>query len=195
VCAACATRQAYAEATSWSATALCRGWDALRGLATGESDSLASFAGALTCDLYPLGDVRDITVQPGIKAKSDDLIFGLSVLGLALTAANFVAPQQAVPMRNGEAAPKTATRFAKVSSGGSANIRRITTSIVDLSAFKQAARKFDITRSGPASPTPPVSAPPAGFPVDEPPFEGHRRTRERGLSGRCRLSRLCTPAV
>ncbi len=140
-----ATQQAYAEATNWSATTLRGGWDALRGLVTGESDSLASFAGALAGDLHPLGDIRDITVQLGIKDKPDDLILGLSVFGLALTAASFVAPQQAVPMRSGKAALKTATRFAKVSSGVGADIRRLTTRTVDLPAFKQAARNLDIT--------------------------------------------------
>lgn len=140
-----ATRAAYGEATNWSNTALREGWDAFRGLVTGESDSLASFAGALAGDLTPYGDVRDITVQLGVKDQPDDLILGLSVFGLSLTALSFIAPQQATPIRTGKAALKTASRFAKASAGVSADIRRITNSTVDLPAFKQAARNLDIT--------------------------------------------------
>ncbi len=43
------------------------------------------------------------------------------------------------------------------------------------------------SRSGLASLTLPVTAPPAGLPVDERPFEEHRRTQERRLSGQCRV--------
>ena len=40
---------------------------------------------------------------------------------------------------------KPASRFAKASAGVSADIRRITTSTVDLPAFKQAARNLDVS--------------------------------------------------
>ena len=44
------------------------------------------------------------------------------------------------------------------------------------------------SRSGRASLTLPVTAPPAGLPVDAGPFEERRRTQEWRLSGRCRLN-------
>lgn len=140
-----ATQAAYAEATSWSATLLRGSWDAARGAVTGQSDSLAGFAGALAVDLTPVGDLRDIAYQLGVNQTPDELILGLSVFGLALTAMSYVAPQEAIPIRSGKAALKTAARFSKVSAGVGADVRRITATTVDLPAFKQAARKFDLT--------------------------------------------------
>lgn len=139
------TQEAYAEATSWSATALRGSWDAMRGAITGQSDSLASFAGALAVDLTPAGDVRDIAYQLGVSQEPDELILGLSIFGLGLTAMAFIVPQQAVPVRSGKAALKTAVRFSKVSAGVGADIRRITTDTVDVPGFTRAARQLDFT--------------------------------------------------
>lgn len=140
-----ATQSAYQQATSWSSTILRGSWDAARGAVTGQSDSLAGFAGALAVDLTPIGDVRDIAYQLGVTQRPDELILGLSVFGVALTAMAFLAPHQAIPVRSGKAALKTAARFSRVSTGVGADIRRITETTVDLPGFTQAARKFDIT--------------------------------------------------
>lgn len=144
------TRQAFAEATTWQASLLRGSQEALRGGLTGQSRSLESLAGALAIDLTPVGDVRDIVDQLGFRDQPDDLILGLSVFGLGLTAATFLAPQQAVPARFAKAAFKTALRHARLSPGVAADIRRIGTSVVDLPALRQAARRWDLS-SGQAS--------------------------------------------
>ena len=48
------------------------------------------------------------------------------------------------------------------------------------------SRRADLRR-GLAAPTPTVAAAFGGSSVDAQPFEEHRRTRERRLSGRCRI--------
>lgn len=140
-----ATQQAYDAATNWSATLMRGSWDAMRGAVTGRSDSIAGLAGALAVDLTPAGDIRDIAVQLGFTDQPDELILGLSVFGLALTALAYIVPQEAVPVRTGKAALKSASRFARVSTGVGADIRRITTEAVDLPAFRRAVRNGEIT--------------------------------------------------
>lgn len=140
-----ATQQAYDAATTWSTTLMRGSWDALRGAVTGQSDSVAGLAGALAVDLTPVGDLRDIAIQLGVNDKPDELILGLSVFGLALTALAYIAPQEAVPVRTGKAALKSASRFARVSTGVGSDIRRIATEAVDLPSFRRAVRNGEVT--------------------------------------------------
>ncbi|WP_027134432.1 hypothetical protein [Geminicoccus roseus] len=139
------TMLSFAEATSWRATILRQSVEVMRGGATGQSDSLGSLAGALAVDLTPAGDLRDIAYQLGVPDEPDRFVLGLSVFGLSLTALAFVVPQQAIPARFGKAFLKTAGRFAKVSPGVGADIRRIGTTLVDLPAAGRAARSMDLT--------------------------------------------------
>jgi len=139
-----ATREALAEATGWQATLLRGSWDALHGGVTGQGESLSGLAGALAVDLTPAGDLRDIVYQLGMAEQPDELVLGLSVAGLGLTAAAFVAPAQALPARFGKAVLKTATRFGRVSAGVGADIRRLVARLVDLPAAKRAAAELDL---------------------------------------------------
>lgn len=60
----------------------------LAGAVTGEATDTAGFIGALTLDLFVLGDIRDLLVQ-GYKefdtGQGDEVIMGLSTAGLLLT--------------------------------------------------------------------------------------------------------------
>jgi hypothetical protein len=60
----------------------------LAGAVTGEAKDTAGFIGALTLDLFVIGDIRDLLVQ-GYKefdsGQGDEVIMGLSTAGLLLT--------------------------------------------------------------------------------------------------------------
>jgi gamma-glutamyltranspeptidase/glutathione hydrolase len=139
-----ATREALAEATSWQATLLRSSWDALRGGVTGRGESLSGLAGALAVDLTPAGDLRDIAYELGVAERPDELVLGLSVVGLGLTAAAFLAPAQALPARFGKAMLKTTARFARVSAGVGADIRRLAARLIDLPAARRATAELDL---------------------------------------------------
>jgi hypothetical protein len=118
------TVKAYGEATDWGSSLRRGSWAVLEGAFTGESASLAGLAGALTLDLTPAGDLRDVAVQLGRMASekpADEVVLGLSLFGMALTAATFVAPAQTVPMTTGKAVLKGARharRSAALQAGG-----------------------------------------------------------------------------
>lgn len=60
------------------------------GAVTGEGDSIEALAGAITADLFIVGDIRDLTIQGGrlvLDGKADPVIAGLSAAGLVLTVA------------------------------------------------------------------------------------------------------------
>lgn len=140
-----ATETAFAAATGWPTTIARGSWEALQGAVTGESRSLSGFVGALAGDLTPYGDLRDIAWQLAVEDEPDELILGLSVLGLAVTATGFVLPAQALPLQAGKAALKTSIRFAKAGTGVVADLRRLTRTTVDLPAFEAAARNLEMT--------------------------------------------------
>jgi hypothetical protein len=142
------TVKAYGEATDWGSSLRRGSWAVLEGAFTGESASLAGLAGALTLDLTPAGDLRDVAVQLGRMASekpADEVVLGLSLFGMALTAATFVAPAQTVPMTTGKAVLKGALRFSKVSAGVAGDLRRLVGSLVDLPGLKQAVRRGEVT--------------------------------------------------
>lgn len=61
-----------------------------KGCVTGSDLSGAGIAGAIACDLTVAGDLRDITIEGGKLVGGDDydeIVLGLSVVGVGLTAA------------------------------------------------------------------------------------------------------------
>jgi hypothetical protein len=77
---------ARAEQSSW----LRRVKEAGRGVMTGRGDSLESLIGALTTDLFVVGDVRDLVIEGSrlvIDGETDELVVLLSVAGIVTTLA------------------------------------------------------------------------------------------------------------
>jgi hypothetical protein len=77
-------RRIEAERASWARRAA----DAGRGALTGRGDSLEALAGAVTADLFVVGDLRDLAIQGArltLDGEADPVITALSALGLATT--------------------------------------------------------------------------------------------------------------
>ncbi len=65
-----------------------RGKELLRGALVGEGDSLEALIGAITADMFVVGDVRDLVIQGGrlaVDGDSDELILALSAVGVLTT--------------------------------------------------------------------------------------------------------------
>jgi hypothetical protein len=70
------------------ASVLRRGKELLRGALIGEGDSLEALIGAITADMFVVGDVRDLLIQGGrlaVDGDSDELILALSAVGVLTT--------------------------------------------------------------------------------------------------------------
>jgi hypothetical protein len=112
-----------------------------RGLIIGEPDDLVGLAGTALGDLFVFGDVRD-AVREGSRLvagqPSDQLILGLSCVGLAITAGTYATFGAAAPARAGLSVVKAARRTGRLSSHMADWIGRSLREIVDWNSLRRA---------------------------------------------------------
>jgi hypothetical protein len=113
-----------------------------RGLITGEPDDLASMAGTAVGDLFVFGDIRDAT-REGYRlasgAEADELILGLSCVGIAITAGTYASLGAGAPARVGLSVVKAARRTGRMTASMAEWLGRTTRSVVDWDAVRHAA--------------------------------------------------------
>jgi hypothetical protein len=112
-----------------------------RGLLTGEPDNMVSLAGTTLGDLFVFGDIRDATREGTRYAtgeKVDELVLGLSLVGIAVTAGTYVSFGAAAPARVGLSVVKAARHTAKLSGRMAEWIGRSLREVIDWSALKRA---------------------------------------------------------
>jgi hypothetical protein len=119
-----------------------------RGLITGEPEDLSGLAGTALGDLFVLGDIRD-AVREGTRFASgqpvDEMILGLSCVGLAITAGTYATVGVAAPARIGLTLVKAARKTGRIGSHMASWINRSVREVVDWSALQRAARGVSIT--------------------------------------------------
>ena len=112
-----------------------------RGLITGEPENVVGLAGTALGDLFVYGDIRD-AVREGTRYISgqptDELVLGLSVVGLAITAGTYASIGVTTPARVGLSAVKAARRTGRISAGMADWVGRSLREIIDWSALKRA---------------------------------------------------------
>lgn len=112
-----------------------------RGLLTGEPDNMVSLAGTALGDLFVFGDIRDATREGSRYVsgeKVDELVLGLSLVGIAVTAGTYVSFGAAAPARVGLSVVKAARRTAKLSGRMADWIGRTLREVIDTPALKRA---------------------------------------------------------
>jgi hypothetical protein len=111
------------------------------GLITGEPKDMAGLAGTALGDLFVFGDIRD-AVREGSRYVSgqnyDQLILGLSVVGIAITAGTYATIGAATPVRLGLTAVKAAGKTGRLSVRLANWIGRSLRDVIDWSALKRA---------------------------------------------------------
>ena len=111
------------------------------GLITGEPKDMAGLAGTALGDLFVFGDIRD-AVREGSRYASgesyDQLILGLSVVGIAITAGTYATVGAATPARIGLSAVKAARKTGRIGGQLADWIGRSLREIVDWSALRRA---------------------------------------------------------
>ena len=111
------------------------------GLITGEPKDMAGLAGTALGDLFVFGDIRDAAREGSRYARGenyDQLILGLSAVGIAITAGTYATVGAATPARLGLTAVKAARKAGRLSTRLADWIGRSVRDVVDWSALKRA---------------------------------------------------------
>lgn len=111
------------------------------GLITGEPKDMAGLAGTALGDLFVFGDIRD-AVREGSRLVSgqdyDQLILGLSAVGIAITAGTYATVGATTPARLGLTAVKAARKAGRLSAQMAEYVGRALRDVVDWSALSRA---------------------------------------------------------
>lgn len=112
------------------------------GFVTGEPSDLAGLAGAATSDLMVWGDIRDAG-REGLKLargeEADELILGLSAVGIAVTAGTYATVGASLPVRIGISLVKVAKRTGRLSAALARSLTRAVRESVDFAALRRLA--------------------------------------------------------
>jgi hypothetical protein len=89
----------------------------VRGLITGEPDDAMGFAGMAVGDLFVFGDIRD-ALREGSRylrgKEADELVLGLSCVGMAITAGTYATLGAGAPVRVGLSAVKAVRKSGRL---------------------------------------------------------------------------------
>jgi hypothetical protein len=119
-----------------------------RGLVTGEPDDAVSLAGTAVGDLLVIGDIRDAVREGTRMARgeaTDELILGLSCVGLAITAGTYASAGLGTPARIGLSVVKAARRTGRIGSQLGDWMLRSLRQTVDRPALSRALTGFSLT--------------------------------------------------
>ena len=142
------TQRRLDEAHSMSATVVRNTWEFGTGFVTGEGDSTAGLAGAVTSDLTVIGDVRDIAAEGGkwLAGKDyNELIIGLSMVGIAATGLTVATGGGGIIAKAGVSILKAAKRAGKLTKEFGELLVRMTRDAVNMPALREALRTTDLT--------------------------------------------------
>jgi hypothetical protein len=112
-----------------------------RGFIVGEPDNVVGLAGTTLGDLLVFGDIRD-AVREGTRyvsgQKVDELVLGLSLVGIAITAGTYASFGAGAPARVGLSAVKVARKTGRISARMADWIGRSLREAVDWPALRRA---------------------------------------------------------
>jgi hypothetical protein len=136
------------DAHELSATVVRNTFQFGEGFVTGKGDSNAGLAGAVTSDLTVIGDLRDITTEGTRMLSGEDyseLILGLSVVGIGITAATIATGGGGIVAKAGVSLLKAAKRGGKLTNEFAGVLTRLTRDAVNFPLLRQTLRTTDLT--------------------------------------------------
>ena len=113
------------------------------GFVTGQPEDVAGLAGTAVGDLLVWGDIRDASREGWKLARgeaADELILGLSAVGLAVTAGTYATAGASLPLRAGLTLVKGAARAGRLSAGLARSLVRAVRQSVDGAALRRLAQ-------------------------------------------------------
>lgn len=143
-----ATLSKLNDAHELSATVVRNTYQFGEGFVTGKGDSNAGLAGAVTSDLTVIGDLRDIAAE-GAKMLAgqeySELILGLSVVGVGVTAATIATGGGGIVAKAGISLVKAAKRAGRMTNEFATVLTRLTSDAVNMPLLRQTIRGVDLT--------------------------------------------------
>ncbi|MBL9098853.1 MAG: hypothetical protein JNK07_18115 [Alphaproteobacteria bacterium] len=142
------TMTKLADAHALSATVVRNTWQFGEGFATGQADTNAGLAGAVASDLTVVGDVRDIASEGTKLLRGEpysELILGLSVVGIGVTAATIATGGGGVIVKAGVSLMKAAKRTGRLTAEFAQTLTRLTSESVNMPLLRQTLRSTDLT--------------------------------------------------
>ena len=137
-----------AEANTTMATASRSAQSFARGLVTGEPNDAAALAGTALGDLFVIGDLRDAAGESAKLVNGeevDQLILGLSCVGIAITVGTFATMGVAAPARIGVSVVKAAAKTGRIGVRLASSVSRSVREIVDFDVLRRAITTASIT--------------------------------------------------
>jgi hypothetical protein len=134
------TRAALDDANSLTNNIRRTGGSFFEGFVYGRGSDTASFMGALTSDLTVIGDVRDIAGEGEKMVRGEDystLVLGLSVAGVAATAATVGSGGAALPTQAGLSLLKVAKKAGTLTASFASELRRLLSEAVNFKKLKE----------------------------------------------------------
>ena len=110
------------------------------GFVTGEGSDSAAFAGAVTSDLTVIGDIRDIGSEGGkmvVGEEYSQVILGLSVVGLAVTAGTVATGGGGLPARVGVSLLKVAKKAGTMTASFTRELGELVARAVDFPRLRR----------------------------------------------------------
>ena len=135
-----ALRSRFADETSGLRAAERTVRRAATGFVTGEGEGAAGMAAAIASDLTVVGDIRDLTEQASRIVRGepvDDLVLGLSIAGVAMSAATMATAGGALPVKTGVSLAKLARRTGALTARFQQELSRVVVRAADTPAFRQ----------------------------------------------------------
>ncbi len=118
-----------------------------RGFVTGEADSIPGLSGAVTSDLTVIGDVRDLSSEGGKMIAGqpyNQLILGLSVVGVGLTGATIATGGATLTGRVGVSIVKIAAKTGSLTADFARQMTRLVSDAVDFPALRTTLRSVNL---------------------------------------------------
>lgn len=138
------------EASGITATIGRTGTQLASGFFTGEANSLAGLTGAVVSDLTVVGDLREISAEgPKMIAGEpyNELILGLSVVGVGVTGATIATGGGGLPGRVGVTLLKVAAKTGSLTADFARVLTRIVGDAVNLPGLRQTLREVNLADS------------------------------------------------
>lgn len=144
--------ETYLARESGEAAAIARGTgEFVGGFVTGDAASASALAGAVASDLTVIGDVRDIATEGSRWVQNqpyNELVLGLSVVGVALTATTIATGGGALPAKVGVSVLKVSRRAGTLTAEFASMLSRLVREAVDPPGLKATLRGVKLTDPG-----------------------------------------------
>lgn len=134
------TADALAASQTTTAVVLRNTGNFFEGFVSGEGSDSAAFAGAVTSDLTVIGDLRDIGGEGSKMVAGEEyseVILGLSVVGLAVTAGTVASAGGGLPARVGVSLLKVAKKAGTMTKSFTQELGQLVSRAVDFPALRR----------------------------------------------------------